>query len=180
MPVTLLSQSWFCLTCGYHLPVAIDPFGPYYTEQFLVVFRGKEYYGVPAGMCPSCYAHPDPEQRALRPLEQATAMGAQEHLIKTTTLQQADLDDATQPAFDADGRPVMVDSGAVKQTLGIVDGKPAVIETPIMVQESRAYTVQEKQEALEQAERSLDTLSDVALKEVTIEPIVELDAVKPR
>jgi hypothetical protein len=167
MPVVLLSKSWYCPVCNYTLPQALDPFGVYFTQEFTVSCGAIELKGIPAGICPSCYAHPDSDQRQQVALVQGDSVSQSDTLIQTTTLQSADLDAMTVPAFDADNQPIMVDSGKTEQKLAIVNGQPAVVEEPIMVQEERSLTADEKQTMLTQANQSLDNLTSVTVQEVS-------------
>lgn len=167
MPVVILSKSWYCPICFYTLPQAIDPFGAYYTQTFQVHCGDLILTGIPAGKCPSCYANPDPSKRQLVDLMQGDSATQPDTLIKTTTLQSADLDAMTVPSFDANNQPIMVDSGQTEQKLSIVNGQPAVVEEPIMVQEMRPLTADEKTAMLDQANRSLDNLAPITVSETT-------------
>lgn len=167
MPVVLLSKSWYCPTCNWVLPQAIDPNGTYYTTRFQVQCGDITLTGIPAGMCASCYAHPDVAQRQLVALVQGDDPAQTDTLVQTTTLQLADLDAMTVPAFDANNQPIMVDSGRTEQKLTIVNGQPAVVEEPFMVQEMRPLTADEKQDMLDQANQSLDNLSNITVQEVS-------------
>lgn len=164
MPTILLSKSWYCPTCNYVLPVAIDPFGTYFTTQMTIRCGGIDVVGIPAGMCPSCYAHPDPAQRVQVAMVQGDASTPNSNLVKTTTLQSADLDAMMMPEFNSDGTAVMVDSGKVSYHLDPITG--SVVSAPVMVQQMRALTATEKQTMLDQANQTLTALNPITVKQL--------------
>jgi hypothetical protein len=167
MATTLLSKSWACLTCGWTAPLGIDPWGEYFTQKMLFMSNGLTVNGCPAGICPSCYYNPNSDQRASINLTQATDLSRPDLVIETTTLSQADIDAQTVVDTDADGNPIMVDSGKTTQTIGIVNGAPAIVDTPVMTEQMRPLTDAEKAEKSQAAQQTLDALSPNVIQEVT-------------
>lgn len=120
-----------------------------------VAFENREYWEAKwapliYGTCPSCGK------------EQLAKVIDLSELSTHTTVEADDIDALTEVDRDQYGKPILVDSGKVKQELGIVDGTPAVIETPIMIEKTRELTRSEKTDKLEQAQRAVD---DLATKE---------------
>jgi hypothetical protein len=160
MSTSLILQSYWHV-CGFTMTTDIDP----YSEYFL-----NKYPGIQAGNCPSCYL----SSRAQLPLEKLTGPTS---TVQTNTLDEADIDALTETEMDDNGNAVMIDSGDVKQEIGIVDGAPAIVETPIMVAKQRELTAQEKTEKSEEAQKNLDALASIAVSESTeADPAVERDS----
>jgi hypothetical protein len=76
------------------------------------------------------------------------------------TVEIDDIEALAETERDENGRRIMVESGKVRQELAILDGKPAVVETPILVEKTRELTKQEKAEKLEDASRAMDDLAE--------------------
>ena len=142
MPQTTINgKTWACPECGYKQDT--DPTNPY--QQSPTMFPN-----VPLGSCPSCYGTKGDFQMSV-------TLDPNEFFTYTVKAPE-DVEAATVPLFD-NGAPVMVDSGEVKQELAIVDGKPAVVETPVLVQDVRPLTQEEAAAELEKINIALDTHS---------------------
>jgi uncharacterized Zn finger protein len=149
--ITQTTKTFGCI-CGYHQD--FDPF-----EN--VAKHNRLFPGVPVGNCPSCATLPQVELR--KNVQMGIVLETSE-MSTHETVEAQEVEALTEIERDDEGNVIKIDSGEVKQELGIVDGKPAIIETPILVEKTRELTKQEKAKKLEEASIKVDEL---AAKEYT-------------
>jgi hypothetical protein len=157
MPITSLNKTWFCLECGYHLPVAIDPFGDYYTQQYLG--------GIEPGMCASCFTNPNPDMKKNAKLELANDLSDPAMLISTNTSTDTELESRQVEDTDSNGQPLTVESGKVTYELNSDTGQ--IVPTPVMVPKMRSLTNDELAALKLQRDQTLDSLQPNVIQEVT-------------
>jgi hypothetical protein len=153
MPTIFAHDSYRCVTCP--LTFSIDP-----TDSKEIVRHFPECPDLASGMCPACWMR-DRTESAMELLKESA--------ITTEVATDEEIAAKTVEATDDNGQTIMVESDRTTLSIGIVDGKPAVVETPILEPQMRDLTDDELTELKQQRDQNLDALESVALKEVTLD-----------
>jgi hypothetical protein len=160
MATTALVTTWECPNCPFLWQFSEEALGssPYDLSPAQLLEQFPEYPRLQAGKCPNCH-----RQGVDSPLGLCIDEG---RMTRVRVSDDSDLESVTKEETDQDGNPVLEQVGE-RETLGIVDGKPAVVTEPIYEPKQRELTTKELKDLKAQRNQSLDQLETLAVKEVS-------------
>jgi len=164
MNTTILTIETFgCPSCGYY-----QDFNSLDNPQK----HASIFPNIPLGVCPACYTGQNDER--VKRSSSLSKIVDFSNMATITSASDVELQATKKPEVDANGQPVLIQTGE-REKLDIINGVPAVVTEPVMEPKLRDLTDIELTALKLQRNQSLDELEKVAVKEVNDEPALSPD-----